>query len=759
MSKDKALEAYNKKRDFSKTSEPRGELESSSGSLKFFVQQHAASRLHYDFRLEFGGSLKSWAVPKGPSLNPLDQRLAVHVEDHPLAYGSFEGKIPPGNYGAGTVLLWDRGTYLERSSQGREDSEVAMQEAYTKGQLTFILSGTKLCGEFALIRLKDANSWLLLKKRDDQANYKHDILIQDRSVLSGLRLRQLELVDETDIYLPKKSHASRKTATAQLAKPASKDLTTAKPIEKLARQKANYGMIRPILGNMYEFDSSWTFYTKNPCYRALIHTGKWGCKIYSYTKLSFKDQFPQLFEKVRKIQISLVFECEILVYDEKIQEHSWDRLQSFKKNADGKLRILLTDLLVCERMDLRLLPFHQRLEQLKKLDIFDDTFSLKQDINLDHLSSTETREFRFLAKHLNSIYKSGVSSAFLECMLMDSLSKNAYRSQVSQYSLSKESQEDLLTIPKFTPTQFAKVSSSNNMQFKNGPLITHLNKILWPLEKYTKQDLLEYYETISGMILPYLRDRPISMHRHPGGINADSFFQKDLTGFIPSWFETIRISSTKKGFINYPLCQNEFSLLFLANMYCIELNPWMSCREHLENPDQVFIDLDPSEHNSFEEVVAVANHIRDILEKAKLSGFCKTSGSRGLHIMIPLIPDHSFAEARLLAKTVCEIVCARLPNLTSMERAKKKRKNKIYLDYMQNYYGQTLPSVYCVRPVAGALVSTPLLWKEVNEKLDPRLFNIKTIIPRLNKFGDIWYQSTKVRFDINNGLKNLKKIS
>ena len=758
MADDKNLKSYNKKRDFSKTSEPRGELEFSSGKLKFFVQQHAASRMHYDFRLEFAGSLKSWAVPKGPSLNPLDQRLAVHVEDHPLAYGRFEGKIPQGNYGAGTVLLWDQGTYIERSSSGREDSEAAMLKGFEKGRITFLLTGQKLHGEFALIRLKDSGSWLLLKKRDHHADYRRDIIEDDKSVLSGLTLAELSEKESLDIWLPDKNLITEplnyplqapEITTADLAKN-SLDLQKAKQI-------AHYGMMRPLLGSMYDFDSSWTFYLKIPSYRAIAHINHGKVKMYSHAQLSFKDSFKLGFSYLSKINASLVLECELAVFDEESQQYSAKLLKGFHRSRAGTLKLLVTDLLVNESEDLRSRPFCDRLGQLKSLHIFDDNILLKQQIDKEELVQHRQGEIKFFAKHLQGIYKKGVSSCLIECHLNKSqnIKSKETNSGITKFEFAEE---NALESPRFIPSSFEKNRSLSNIQFKNGPLITNLERVLWPLEAYTKEDLLAYYESVASLILPYIKDRPISMRRHPQGITGDSFFQKDLTGFVPSWFKTIKIKSSKKGFINYPLCQNEYSLLYLANICCIEINPWMSRCEQLENPDQVFIDLDPSDTNHFYEIVEVANHIRDILEKSKIKGFCKTSGSRGLHIMIPLIPKHSFSEARLLAKKICEITVSRLPDLTSIERSKTKRKGKIYLDYMQNYYGQTLASVYCVRPVPGALVSTPLKWGEVNEHLEPKEFNIKTLISRLNRVGDLWHASTKEQFDVNECLKNLKNI-
>lgn len=280
-------------------------------------------------------------------------------------------------------------------------------------------------------------------------------------------------------------------------------------------------------------------------------------------------------------------------------------------------------------------------------------------------------------------------------------------------------------------------TSSLDLNGKKVP-ITNLEKVYWPESGLRKYDLIDYYLAISESILPYLRDRPQNLHRHPNGIQGEGFYQKDNEN-LPAWIETFSIHSKSAARdIDYLLCQDEATLLYLANLGCIELNPWNSKIGSLENPDYTVIDLDPSEKNSFEEVIETAQALHELLEKAQLKGYCKTSGSRGLHIYLPLNAIYTYEEARDFTKLLCYYVREKLPKLTTMERALNKRDGKIYLDYLQNRKGQTLASAYCVRPRKDAPVSAPLQWKEVQSGLKITDHNLTTMPNRIKEMGDLF---------------------
>jgi bifunctional non-homologous end joining protein LigD len=286
--------------------------------------------------------------------------------------------------------------------------------------------------------------------------------------------------------------------------------------------------------------------------------------------------------------------------------------------------------------------------------------------------------------------------------------------------------------------------------------LTNQDKIYWPAEKYTKGDLVAYYESVADYILPYLKDRPQSMHRFPNGINAKSFYQKDVdVSKIPSWLKTEKIySPSTDEMIDYLICNDKETLLYMANLGCIDINPWNSRIQKPENPDWAVIDLDPEEID-FKAVVDVALAVRETLEELDVASCIKTSGATGMHIFIPLAAKYDYQVTKTFTQLIANLVHEKIPEITSLERSPSKRKKKVYLDYLQNARGQTLAAPYAVRPRPGATVSTPLEWKEVNGKLDPKNFTIRTIQKRLDKTGDLWKPVLGKGEDI---LKALAKI-
>jgi bifunctional non-homologous end joining protein LigD len=268
--------------------------------------------------------------------------------------------------------------------------------------------------------------------------------------------------------------------------------------------------------------------------------------------------------------------------------------------------------------------------------------------------------------------------------------------------------------------------------------LTNLDKIYWPDEGYTKKDLIEYYKNISSFILPYIKDRPQSLNRHPDGINGESFFQKDIDPPYPSWIRTLDYySKSTDKIVNYLVCKDLNTLLYMANLGCIEINPWGSRVSNLRKPDFLILDLDP-EGIGFDKVVEVAIVIKKILDEIKINGYCKTSGGRGLHVYIPLKAKYTFNKMLKFSKILALIINQTIPDITSLVRSPKHRKGKVYIDCYQNSVGHTIVAPYSLRPRTGAPVSTPLLWKELNSKLNPLNFTIKTIFKRLDKKGDLW---------------------
>jgi len=288
--------------------------------------------------------------------------------------------------------------------------------------------------------------------------------------------------------------------------------------------------------------------------------------------------------------------------------------------------------------------------------------------------------------------------------------------------------------------------------------VSNLDKIFWPAEKYTKGDLIEYYIKISGYILPYLKNKPHTLVRMPNGINKKGFYQKN-TENTPEWIKTKKIySESNDEFINYLVCTDIVSLIYMVNLGCIDINPWFSRVNRLDNPDFLAIDLDPL-NISFEKVKETALAVKEVLDMAKAAGFCKTSGATGIHIYVPLGGKYKFDKVRGFAEVLAHHVHNLLPDITSIERIPAKRRKKVYIDYLQNSRGQTLAAPYCVRPKPHAPVSTPLKWDEVKKISSPEEFNIKTIHKRLSKNGDLFSGALGKGIDILKCLKNLEKAA
>lgn len=286
--------------------------------------------------------------------------------------------------------------------------------------------------------------------------------------------------------------------------------------------------------------------------------------------------------------------------------------------------------------------------------------------------------------------------------------------------------------------------------------LTNQNKIYWPKEQITKGRLIEYYNAMAKYLLPHLKNRPQSLKRNPNGIDDKGFYHKDAGDAAPEFVDSIELySDSAKKYIDYILCNNKATLLYLNNLGCIEINPWNSRVKSLDHPDYLILDLDPSDNNTFQQVVETALVVKDILDKAQVKSYCKTSGATGLHVYVPLHAAYDYEQARSFAELVAILAQEQLPDTTTLERPLSKRRGRIYIDYLQNKRGQTLSSVYSVRPVPGASVSTPLDWKEVNARLHPSDFTIFNIEKRLNKIGDIFSPVLKEKSNLLKAIERL----
>jgi bifunctional non-homologous end joining protein LigD len=298
--------------------------------------------------------------------------------------------------------------------------------------------------------------------------------------------------------------------------------------------------------------------------------------------------------------------------------------------------------------------------------------------------------------------------------------------------------------------------SASGISYKG--TLSHPGKIFWPDEGYSKKDLFDYYREVSGIILPHIIGRPQSLHRHPDGIKGESFFQKDISFKPPSWIQTFLVSDKDKPKdIHYLVCRDIDSLLYMANLGCIEINPWLSRVENINRPDFIVIDLDPTD-TDFSKVVSTALKTKEILEMLDIEGFIKTSGATGLHIYIPTGSKYDYDQAQQFTNMLAIVIKRKIPGISSIERSPRKRQGKVYLDYLQNRKGQTIAAPYCIRPRPGAPVSTPLFWDELEDLKDPAVFNIKNIFKRLEKYGDIWKEIYKKGLDMEKVLSNIQEL-
>lgn len=781
-----SLEEYKKKRQFKDTPEPT-DIPNSDDKFRFVIQRHRASHLHYDLRLEMQGVLKSWAVPKGPSMNPKDKRLAVHTEDHPVAYLDFEGVIPKGNYGAGKMTIWDHGQYENLYAQQN------VAEDYAKGKLKLVFYGEKIKGIFTLVRsssMNKQNQWLLIKHLDAYATHLHydaeDFKLENFTTTTKGDNHRLDL---------------KSVVKPMLASPGTKIFN----------------------------DKQWIYELKYDGYRAMATIVSGNVELYSRNGISFNEKFRPVYDDLHSIEHEVILDGEIVLLDSD-GVPQFNALQNYHhQTTKGALIYYVFDVLHLNGHDTVSLPLIDRKELLKTLlpesahlqycdhvealgiTVYDQAIAMGMEgviakrrnseyhVNLRTtdwlkfkkientetiicgytLSESKSRKFASLILGMiddgELIYVGTCGSGLSETQIKELYKKfEVLKTEDPVFQIRKHlkgREAEWLTPKLVCEVKFSEWTSSNVMRHpvflrlredKTIPFdpvetstvksiapqktttsefslevddvkvqISNPDKVYWPNAKLTKYDMLDYYIKISEYILPYLKDRPESLHRHPDGILGNSFYQKDHE-YLPEWVETAAIpSKSAKKEINYLLCQNQATLLYMNNLGCIEIHPWHSTIYQLDCPDYTIIDLDPSEANTFEQVIETALVAKSILDRAQIKGYCKTSGSSGLHIYIPLGGLYSYEEARDFTKLLCVYIQEQLPKLTTLERALKKRGPKIYLDYLQNRKGQTIASAYSVRPQPQATVSAPLTWAEVKSGLRVSDFTIENMPDRV----------------------------
>jgi bifunctional non-homologous end joining protein LigD len=773
---------------------------------------HAARRLHWDLRLELDGVLKSWAVPKGPSPNRADKRLAVRVEDHPLEYGDFEGIIPEGNYGAGAVIVWDRGRWAPV-----EDPH----EGLRRGKLLFDLYGYKLRGRWTLVKLaKDEKGWLLIKERDAYAAAEGGLPPQ--SVLSGLTVDELSA--GTDRSAPVVRALARLKAPRRAV-----SLAAAAPMLAAARERP---FSKP----------GWVFEPKLDGYR--IRAGREGGtpRLLTRNGHDLAPAFPEVARAVAALPYEgFVFDGELVVPDG-AGRPSFERLQDrarLRRTLEGRRAALespavlyVFDLLAFAGYDVRPLPLARRKALLERL-----APPLGPIRYLEHVATDGTALYQrvvqlglegIVAKKAEAPYRAGRSpywfkvradrtGDFVVVGFTRPRGTRAARAGFGALDLGAYADGELVYAGRvgtgFTAAQLAEVRSRLERGARPAPAfagptpgdpghtwvdptlvveirykewtadgllrqpvflrfrddkrpedcqlerpggrpaiardatvaaprpvprtlqLSNLDKVFWPDEGYTKGDLIAYYRAISPWLLPYLADRPVVLTRFPDGIAGKSFFQKDAPPSVPAWLRTERMwSEETQREIDYLVCDDLASLLYLINLGTIPLHVWGSRVATLERPDWCILDLDPKEA-PIAHVVTVARAVKRLCDAIGLPCFVKTSGSTGLHILLPLGRQCTFEQARTLGALLARVIAAELPEIATVTRQVGKRGARVYLDYVQNGHGRLLVAPFSARPLSGAPVSMPLAWNEVTSRLDIRRFTIKTALGRMRRLG------------------------
>jgi bifunctional non-homologous end joining protein LigD len=811
-----ALGAYRAKRHADRTPEPFGAERTHRLGL-FVVQQHAARRLHYDLRLEWGGVLLSWAVPKGPSLDPGEKRLAVQVEDHPVEYADFEGVIPEGNYGAGAVIVWDIGRWTSV-----EDPEAGL----AAGKLLFDLAGYKLGGRFTLVRTggrrkPDSKEWLLIKKPDAWADEADDAL-DDTSVLSGLT------VTERRDGSPRVERLLRDVEASGAP-----------------RRALRAADVRPMLAERIDApfsDPDWLFEVKIDGYRMIGAREDGEGVLYTRNGRPAAARFPEVARALAALPLSeAILDGEIAVTDAEGRPR-FGLLQKramLERPRDIEAAMVASpvtwfvfDLLAVGGWDLRDQPLARRKAWLEALLPAHGALRL-----VPHFAGRgeevwagiqERRLEGMVAKRADAPYRAGRSPLWkkLRGLQSDDFAivgftkprggragfgalhvashvdgELRYFGRVGTGFRERELEtlrDELETLRRDTPAcqgrlpqtrgnvwveprlvgevRFAEVTSDGllrqpswiglrddkdpaecvfeareaggdapaSLETVPEPVVgdahevpfTNLDKVFWPEDGFTKGDLIEYHRRIAPWLLPYLRDRPLVMTRYPDGIDGKSFFQKDAPDWVPDWVRTEQMwSEHAEREVNYFVCDDLASLLYVINMGTIPLHVWSSRVADLPHPDWCILDLDPKAA-PFSDVVTLAREIRAICEELTLPAYPKTSGASGLHVLLPLGGQLTYEQSRMLAELLARVLVSRHPEIATIARSLRAREGKVYVDHLQNGHGRLLVAPFSTRPLPGAPVSMPLRWREVNARLDPRRYTIRNAATRLTRLEE-----------------------
>jgi bifunctional non-homologous end joining protein LigD len=763
----KKLQEYRTKRDPKATPEPFADRKRASRRKLpiFVVQRHDARRLHYDFRLERDGVLASWAVPKGVPMEPGTQHLAVHVEDHPIEYAKFHGEIPKGNYGAGTVEIWDNGTY-------------ELVEEKRNGGLTVRLHGKKLDGVWALVPARlsgDEKNWLIVRKKDETAavvapsgprrRYQPMLASLAEALPRGGDwvfepkwdgYRALAYVRDTEVELRSRRDNDLTERFASVARALPRALRTPSCVldgEVCAldeQGRSSFSLMQQGLGRLvyYVFDVL-EIDGKPVLDLPLAERRELLAELVDGRSQSVRmtgefDDGEALLEAAREQGLEGVMAKRTSCPYEQRRSRNWVKVKvrpeqefvvaGYTKGQGRRTRLGSLVLAVQERDGLRWVgnvgtgftekTLDELLERLRPLERKDSPLAV-----VPKMPRVKKGDIVWVEPALV------VEVQFAEWTHDGHLRAPAFLGVRDDKRPEEVRREVAAPAAEPVPSEIRK--GTRVLKLSN------LDKVFWPDEGITKGDLLAYYRAVATVLVPHLKGRPFTMRRYPDGVSGKAFFQKDAPKHMPDWIKTERIlvhtreSPRKQRWIEAPVVNDELALLWMVNMACIDMNVWYSRVDALPKPDFVLFDLDPSEDVGFRETVQVALLIKSLLDQLGLVSFPKTSSADGMHVLVPIERRSTYDDTREFAEIVARALASTHRGLATNEWSKAKRRG-VLIDSNQNGEGKTIASVYSVRPRAGAPVSTPLRWDEVNESLDPAAFTMEVVLDRIERHGDLF---------------------
>ena len=779
-----SLGEYRRKRKRGATPEPFPGGERSSQLPIFVVQRHDARRLHYDFRLERDGALASWAVPKGVPLEPGERSLAVHVEDHPLEYATFAGEIPAGNYGAGTVEIWDHGTY-------------ELLEEKRNGQLTVRLHGSRLEGTWTLVPAhmdgKEQN-WLLIRRSDDgveageapkraaPAAYTPMLATLDEHVPHGDwtfevkfdGYRALAYVRGGECTLVSRNGNDLTDRFAEVAKQVVKAVKSPNAVldgevcRLDERGRSSFSLLQQGSGPLvyYAFD--------------LLELD--GAPLLDEPLVERKKKLRDLLDgRVRAVRFSESFDDGDALL-EAAREQGLEGIVAKRASSPyrpGKRGRDWLKLKTHGRQELVVVGYTRGEGRRANtfgalvLAVPDERGGLRWAGNVG--TGFDEAEIARLLKLMRPLHRG--TSPLAEVPKMPRVRKADVQwvepRLVAEIAFSEWTHDGRVRQPSYKGIREDKAAAEVERETPQLPetiakgrrtlKLSNLDKVFWPEEGITKGDLLAYYRQVAPVLVPHLKGRPFTMRRYPDGIDGQMFFQKDAPKHMPDWIKTFRaeVSTRERAagkairkWVEFPLVDDELALLWMVNMGCIDMNAWYSRIDRPDRPDFVLFDLDPTPEVPWGQTMEVALILKELLDQLSLRSFPKTSGGKGFHVLVPLDRRSTYEDSRSFAEIVAGAIARTHPKLATTEWSKARRRG-VLIDANQNGEGKTIASAYSVRPRPGAPVSTPVAWDEVGPDLDPGAYTIRTVPERVERVGDLHAELATTRQSLSKALSAL----